>query len=102
GRFIVGSLDMAMFSPTPPPQARGNLYRLDTDLSLHVIDTEIGCANGPCWSPDGKIFYFADTFAAKIWAYDWDAKTGTPSPRRNFPNRVRPGGPGGATVEPET
>jgi L-arabinonolactonase len=101
GRFIVGSLDMAMFSPSPPPQARGNLYRLDTDLSLHVIDTNIGCANGPCWSNDGRIFYFVDTFAGKIFAYDWDARTGTPSNRRNFTDTIHPGLPDGATVDSE-
>jgi len=101
GRFIVGSLDMAMFSPTPPPEARGRLYRLDTDLRLTVLDTNIGCANGPCWSPDDKIFYFADTFAGKIYAYDWDAKTGTPSNRRSFTDTIQPGLPDGATVDAE-
>jgi sugar lactone lactonase YvrE len=101
GRFIVGSLDMAMFSPSPPAEARGRLYRLDTDLSLHVLDTNIGCANGPCWSPDDRTFYFADTFAGKIWAYDWDAKTGTPSNRRSFTDTIQPGLPDGATVDVE-
>jgi L-arabinonolactonase len=100
GRFIVGSLDMAMYSPTPPAQARGNLYRVDTDLSLHVLDTGIGCTNGPCWSPDGRIFYFVDTFAGAIYAYDWDAETGTPSNRRRFDKGpTLPGLPDGATVD---
>jgi L-arabinonolactonase len=102
GRFIVGSLDMAMYSPTPPAHARGTLYRVDTDLSLHVLDTGIGCSNGPCWSPDGRIFYFADTFAGAIYAYDWDAKTGTPSNRREFTKGPKlPGLPDGATVDAE-
>lgn len=101
GRFVVGSLDMAMFSPTPPPQARGRLYRLDTDLSLTVLDTDIGCANGPCWSLDDKIFYVADTFAGKIYAYDWVAKTGTLSNRRSFTDTIKPGLPDGATVDAE-
>jgi len=101
GRFIVGSLDMAMFSPNPPAEARGRLYRLDTDLSLAVLDTNIGCANGPCWSTDDKIFYFADTFAGKIYAYDWDARTGTPSNRRSFTDTIKPGLPDGATVDSE-
>jgi L-arabinonolactonase len=102
GRFIVGSLDMAMFSPNPPAHARGRLYRLDADLSLHVLDEGIGCANGPCWSPDGRIFYFVDTFAGKIWAYDWDTKTGTPSNKREFTQEgLSPGLPDGATVDSE-
>jgi sugar lactone lactonase YvrE len=101
GRFVVGSLDMAMFSPNPPPEARGRLYRLDTDLSLTVLDSNIGCANGPCWSLDDKTFYFADTFARQIYAYDWDAKTGTPSNRRSFTDTIKPGLPDGATVDSE-
>ncbi len=102
GRFVLGSLDMAMFSPTPPAHARGRLYRLDPDLSLHVLDEGIGCANGPCWSPDGSIFYFVDTFAGKIFAYDWDTKTGTPSNKREFAGDVKlPGLPDGATVDSE-
>ena len=101
GRFVVGSLDMAMFSPNPPPEARGRLYRLDTDLSLTELDANIGCANGPCWSIDDKTFYFADTFAGQIYAYDWDAKTGTPSNRRSFTDTIKPGLPDGATVDSE-
>jgi sugar lactone lactonase YvrE len=102
GRFIVGSLDMAMYSPTPPAQARGNLYRVDTDFSVHVIDRDIGCSNGPCWSPDGKIFYFVDTFAGAVFAYDWDAEAGTVSNRRRFDKGPKlPGMPDGATVDSE-
>lgn len=84
GRFIVGSLDMAMFGPNPPPAPRGSLYRLDPDLSLIRLDSGFGVSNGPCWSPDDRIFYFADTWANRIWMYDWDAETGTPSNQRLF------------------
>ncbi|MDB5396646.1 MAG: calcium-binding protein [Rhodospirillales bacterium] len=102
GRFIVGSLDMAMFSPDPPARPRGSLYRLDTDFSLKKLDSDIGVSNGPCWSPDDKVFYFADTWANKIWAYDWDAKTGTQSNRRDFIETGKAAGmPDGATVDAE-
>ena len=40
----------------------GKLFRLDPDLSVHTLDTGIVCSNGPCWSPDGKTFYFADSY----------------------------------------
>jgi len=102
GRFIVGSLDMAMFAPNPPAAPRGSLYRLDTDFRITRLGEGIGVSNGPCWSPDDKIFYFADTWANKIWAYDWDAKTGTPSNRRDFIRTgTAPGMPDGATVDAE-
>jgi sugar lactone lactonase YvrE len=34
------------------------------------------CTNGPCWSPDDKTFYLADTFVEEFWAYDYDIDTG--------------------------
>ena len=64
GRFIAGSMDTMEDGPN------GALYRLDHDLSLHKLDDKIVVSNGPCWSPDSKTFYFADTWANKIWAYD--------------------------------
>ena len=62
----------------------GALYRLDPDLSLHKLDDKIIVSNGPCWSPDGRIFYFADTWSGEIWAYDYDLATGKVSNRRTF------------------
>lgn len=103
GRFVVGSLDMAMFGPNPPATPRGSLYRLDPDLSLTVLQQGgIGVSNGPCWSADGGTFYFADTWANRIWAYDWDRATGTPANRRDFTDTgAAPGMPDGATIDAE-
>ena len=64
------------------PSAR--LYRLDTDLSLHVLDEGIICSNGPCWSPDGTTLYFSDTWSGEIRVYDYDTATGHASGRRTF------------------
>lgn len=78
GRFIVGSMD------TLEEEASARLYRLDPDLSLHTLDDGIICSNGPCWSPNGETFYFADTWSGEIWAYDYDKATGAVSNRRTF------------------
>lgn len=78
GRFIVGSMD------TQEDEASGRLYRLDPDLSVHVLDEGIVCSNGPCFSPDGSTLYFADTWSGEIWAYDYDLKTGQVSNRAVF------------------
>lgn len=78
GRFVFGSMD------TMEEEASGKLYRLDPDLSLHVLDEGIVCSNGPCFSPDGKTLYFADTWSGDIWAYDYDPSTGDASNRRVF------------------
>ena len=74
------SIARAASSPAPWISTRrdpvGKLFRLDPDLSVHTLDTGIVCSNGPCWSPDGKTFYFADSYTRAIWAYDYDTETG--------------------------
>ena len=81
----------------------GALYRLDPDLSLHKLDDQIIVSNGPCWSPDGRIFYFADTWSGEIWAYDYDLDTGAVSNKRTFCkiDRSRGGAADGSTVDAE-
>lgn len=96
GRFVAGSMDFEESEPV------GKLFRLDPDLSLHVLDSGIICSNGPCWSPDGRTFYFADTGRKLIWAYDYDTATGTVRSRRRFTSfEAQRGLPDGATVDAE-
>jgi sugar lactone lactonase YvrE len=96
GRFVAGSMD---FHETHPV---GKLFRLDPDLSVHTLDTGIVCSNGPCWSPDGKTFYFTDSYTRAIWAYDYDTETGNVRSRRTFASFDAVGGfPDGATVDAE-
>lgn len=97
GRFVFGSMDMLEES------ASGKLYRLDPDLSLHVLDENIICSNGPCWSPNGETFYFWDTWTGELWAYDYDNATGEVSRRRTFAKVDTSGGGAadGATVDAE-
>ena len=99
GRFICGSMDMKETAKT------ASLYRLDPDLSIHKLEDNIIVSNGPCWSPDDKTFYFADSWSMEISAYDWDAKSGTPSRKRTFvafdKSHRENGVPDGATVDSE-
>ncbi|EWY42712.1 calcium-binding protein [Skermanella stibiiresistens SB22] len=97
GRFVAGSMDTMEEGPN------ANLYRLDPDLKVTKLDTGIIVSNGPCWSPDGKIFYFADTWSEEIRAYDYDQETGAVSNRRTFTSLKGRGGgaPDGATVDAE-
>jgi sugar lactone lactonase YvrE len=97
GRFVAGSMDMMEEGPN------GSLYRLDPDLSLHKLDKGIVVSNGPCWSPDGRTFYFADSWSGEIWAYDYDLDTGNVSNRRTFTRIRTPGGGAadGSTVDAE-
>jgi L-arabinonolactonase len=97
GRFIAGSMDTMEEGPN------GALYRLDPDLSLHKLDDKIIVSNGPCWSPDSKTFYFADTWSGEIWKYDYDLATGSVANRRTFTkvDRSRGGAADGSTVDAE-
>lgn len=95
GRFIAGSMDYEEKAPLC------GLYRLDPDLAWHRLDTGIICSNGPCWSPDGRIFYFADTWQKTIFRYDYDPATGAVSNRRPWTGDGLPGCPDGATVDAE-
>jgi L-arabinonolactonase len=78
GRFFAGGMDDL--------EEKGlcGLYRLDPDLRVAKVDDGIECSNGPCWSPDDKTFYFADTFQEEFWAYDYDIETGDVSNKRVF------------------
>ncbi|HET6450553.1 MAG TPA: SMP-30/gluconolactonase/LRE family protein [Spirochaetia bacterium] len=96
GRFIAGTMD------TREEESIGSLYRLDTDLTCHRIETGIKVTNGPCWSPDGKTFYFADSWTGIIRAYDYDLDHGTLSRKRTFASTTeRKGAPDGSTVDAE-
>ena len=97
GRFIVGSSDRGM------KEARGKLYALDPGASaLREIDDDIFLSNGPCWSPDDRIFYHADSIRKIIYAYDYDLDSGTVANRRRFASTEDLGGiPDGATVDSE-
>lgn len=62
----------------------GALYRVDHDLSVHLMISDISISNSTCFSPDGTTMYFCDSLQDYIWAFDFDAPTGNISNRRNF------------------
>ncbi|MGO4286843.1 SMP-30/gluconolactonase/LRE family protein [Bosea sp. TAB14] len=97
GRFVAGSMD------TQEEGANGALYSLSTDFKVTKLDTGIVCSNGPCWSPDGKTFYFQDTWSGEIWAYDYDLDSGAATNRRVFAkvDTSKGGAADGSTVDAE-
>jgi len=96
GRFIAGGMD------DKEELAICSLWRLDTDLSITQLGNGIICTNGPCWSPDDKTFYVADTFVDEFWAYDYDIATGTISNKRVFADtKAVVGVPDGSTIDAE-
>jgi L-arabinonolactonase len=96
GRFVAGYMDYQERDPICA------LFRLDPTGAIAKLDDGIVCSNGPCWSPDGRTFYFADTYTREIWAYDYDTATGAANNRRvfsSFPTVGLKGLPDGATVD---
>ncbi len=96
GRFIAGGMDDL------EEIGLCGLWRLDPDLKTTKIDDGIICSNGPCWSPDDKTFYFADTFQHIMWAYDYDIETGSVANKRDFASSTDEAGfYDGSTVDAE-
>ena len=93
GRFVFGTSNRTMTEPT------GGLWSLD-EGRLTRLDDDIFLGNGPCWSPDDRTLYHADSIRHLIYAYDYEIETGRASNRREFFNSEAWGPiPDGATVD---
>lgn len=98
GRFWAGTMgDVHWDAPI------GALYRLDPDGTITCHQTDVICANGMGWSLDSRTMYFTESFRYAIYAYDFDAASGTISSRREFVSLDRSTGgfPDGLTVDAE-
>lgn len=96
GRFLAGSMDTQEAGPN------GALYRLDPNFTVTKLEAGIVVSNGPCWSPDGRVFYFTDTWSGQISAYDYDTATGAIANKRVFTKMTHAeAGFDGATVDAE-
>ncbi len=78
GRLLVGSsfLNPAQDYPL------GKLYAVAIDGALSIVDDGFHLANGMGFSVDGRTFYATDSILRSIYAYDYDASTGTVSRKR--------------------
>ena len=77
----------------------GELLRLDPDGTVTKWRRDVGIANTLAWSPDRLTFYFADTLANVVWAYDYDPETGSIANERPFLKGFARGLPDGSTVD---
>jgi L-arabinonolactonase len=78
GRLFAGTMDDAEIACT------GTLYRLDADLSVHVVRQGVHLSNGVDWSPDDRVMYYTDSLRRLIWAYGYDAERGAIANERVF------------------
>lgn len=93
GRFYCGSM---AYDQTP---GAGSLYRLDPDLSVHVVLSDVTVSNGLEWSPDGTRAYYNDTATHQISVFDDDPVDGLTA-RRRFAD-LGDDSPDGLTVDAE-
>ena len=69
-------------------------------VSVHKMAGPVTVSNALCWSPDNTTMYFADSRKRTMWAYDFDAASGTLGNRRVFLDVADDDGvPDGATVD---
>jgi sugar lactone lactonase YvrE len=62
--------------------AAGSLYRVDPDLSVRRVATDLGISNGIDWSPDGERMYHVDSATGRVDVYDFEVRQGLASGRR--------------------
>jgi len=94
GRFVFGTSHRQAKEPI------GGLYSLGTDGKISKLDEGLILGNGPCFSPDDRTLYHADSMRQTIYAYDYELATGTATNRRAFFHTMDYGPiPDGATVD---
>ena len=93
GRFLFGTSHRQAQEPV------GGLYSLAAG-EIAQLDAGIVLGNGPCFSPDNRTLYHADSMRHLIYAYDYEFTTGAASNRRVFFDSTAYGPiPDGATID---
>ena len=94
GRFVFGTSHRQAKEPI------GGLWSLGPDGAIAQLDDGVTLGNGPCFSPDDRTLYHADSMRQTIYAYDYDIAAGSASNRRVFFDSSAYGPiPDGATVD---
>jgi sugar lactone lactonase YvrE len=86
----------------PPAERAGALYRLDPDLSVHMLIDGLSVSNGIGWSPAGDLMYHVELLPGLVHVCDYDIDSGGCSHRRVL-IEAEPawGKPDGLTVDVE-
>src|SRR6185503_12852003 len=76
GRFVFGTSHRQAKEPI------GGLWSLGAGGRIRPLDDGMILGNGPCFSPDDRTLYHADSMRHLIYAYDYELATGAASNRR--------------------
>ena len=103
GRFWFGTMQNNLDeegNDIPITKNSGSLYRLDIDLTLNKIESNLGIPNTFIWNPDNTKFYFTDSMEEIIYSYDFDEESGEITNKTKFATFNR-GIPDGSTMDSE-
>ncbi len=97
GRVFCGSMPF-----DEPAKGAGNLYRIDTDGSVHRLFEDLALPNGMGFTPDRRQLYFTETGVDKIYRFRYNQATGELADREIFIDvSDEVGFPDGMTVDRE-
>jgi sugar lactone lactonase YvrE len=79
GRLWAGTMAI-----DPPRDAVGALYRMDADLSVTKMVSDIKVSNGLAWTKNAEKMFYIDTRQFKMMSFDYDLETGHISNKKDF------------------
>lgn len=96
GRFWAGTMVLE------GDHGEANLYRVDYDMKVNMMLTDVTVSNGLAWDTDKDKMYYIDTRSRKIRSFDFDSKTGNIANKATavfVPEEL--GSPDGMTIDEE-
>ena len=76
GRFWAGSMALT------EEESKGNLYVMETDLSVKKKIENVSISNGIAWNADSTVMYYINTPTNYVFAFDYDIESGEISNQR--------------------
>ena len=68
--LAIGANDILYASDPNWAESTGQIWRVDTDGTVTLLETDMGTTNGIEVSPDEKVLYVNESAQRNIWAYD--------------------------------
>jgi len=83
----------------PIERADGTLFCFGRGQRCEAHEQNIGVSNTLAWSPDERLFYFADSISGTIYVYDYDVEAAALSNKRVHFNDSDFGIPDGSAID---